>query len=317
MTTFAPTAARLSEVSQCPRKAAYRILGAEAAPVDPVSERYFRRGHLYTRYVTDQLIAKHGRDDVESEKEVSWPLGTGHIDAFIKSQGLVVEIKSSVTPTMSTPMFDMSVEQNKLYQHYTPEAKAGAVYIINPSDLTGEDVFQVVVTDEDRERIEETVASVVTAAEGGPLPDRVCSRPSQARGRFCPFAAVCFPDWQPDPAEEITSPEALDAVSRLYAIKEEKRQHSAAIKALEEGERQAQAELADHVEPGEALVGGFAVKRTHVVLSPKFSERAAKAAGFPVETLAEFYAGGSEHDRWTITRTDERGSTDFGDEAPY
>lgn len=316
MTTFAPTALRASELARCPRMAAGRGIGWQSDEPDEQTRRYFMRGHLYSEYVARQLRAKHGATNVLTEVEIDWPLGTGHGDIFIVPEKLLVEVKSTVTPTTSSPMFEMAVEQLKIYLRFFTDAEQGALYLINPSDLSREDVFTVKLTDEDVERIDEAVARVAVAIgnegrEG--LPERICEKPAQARGRLCPFAGPCFEGWKEPEIDEITSPDALNAAFELAAIKAEERIHRQALATLEPERKALQDKLGEFVPDGDSVVGGFAVKRIHKTRGPSFSEKAAKAAGFPVEALAEFMVGGSEWDEYRIRRAAEAGDTDFGD----
>jgi CRISPR/Cas system-associated exonuclease Cas4 (RecB family) len=297
--------------------AALRGLGAEQAEHDPQTLRYFARGHLYTDYVCRQLEAKHGKDAIEREVEIPWPHGVGHADAYVKPEKLLVEIKSTVAPFTSTPLFEMAVAQLRFYLRFHPEAEQGALYLINPSDLSGEDVYAVSLTDEDREEIDAAVASLRVALDGGPLPLRVCSKPGQARGRLCSFAEACFTDWVPPEPTEIPDPAALEAAARLAAIKVAERPLKEQLAALEEGRKEAQADLAELVDVGESVVGPWLVKRTHVTRQPTFSVKAFEAAGHSIEPLAEFFKPGSEYDIFKVQRAETSGELDFGDEAPY
>lgn len=316
-TKFAATSIRASEMARCVRMAALRGRGAEQQEFDAQTFRYFARGHLYSDYVCRQLEAKHGKENVEREVEIEWPLGVGHADAYITTEKMLVEIKSTVSPSTSSPMFDMAVAQLRIYLHFHPEAESGALYLINPSDLSGEDVFVVNLTDEDRALIDAAVAGIQDALENDRLPMRVCSRPSQGRGRLCPFVEACFEGWVAPEPEEVVEPEAVDAAARLVALKTAERPLKEQLAALEEGKKEAQAELETHVEVGESLVGPWLVKRTHIERAPTFSLKAAQAAGFPTQTLDEFLKPGAEYDTFKVTRADTPGETDFGSEAPY
>jgi CRISPR/Cas system-associated exonuclease Cas4 (RecB family) len=317
MSVFEQTAVRASELARCARMAAYRGLGVTPREHDEQTRRYFSRGRLYAHYVCDQLRAKHGAENVEEEVEIEWPLGVGHADAYIIPAKLLVEIKSTVTPSTSSPMFEMAVAQLQIYLRYHPEAERGALYLLNPSDLRGEDVFQVVLIEEDRERIDAAVAAVRNALDGGDLPPRVCSRPGQARGRLCPFAEPCFEDWAP-PAPSLSSdPEVLEVVTRLVAIKAEERTHKQAVQGLAAGKELAQSELAELLPVGETVVGPWKVTRTHVQKQPVFQPKVARAAGFPVEALEEFMRPGAVYDLWKVGRAEESGDIDFGEEPPF
>lgn len=317
MTTFAPTALRASELARCPRMCALRGLGAASIEPDEQTRRYFARGHLYTEYVVRQLRAKHGADQVDAEVEIDWGVGVGHADAFVKPARLLVEVKSTVTPAMSTPMFEMSVWQLKIYLRHFDAAERGALYLINPSDLSREEVIVVVLTDEDIGLIDAQVALVRDAVDGGSLPDRVCRKPSEARGRLCGFAAPCFEGWVPEAPTQVTDPAVAEVARRLFEARREYAQFEAPAKAAKAEADELKEELAGLVEEGETTVGPWTVQRTHVRRQPSFSLKAAKAAGFPVHTLDEFMRPGAEYDLVTVSPSGEAGELDYGDEAPF
>lgn len=314
---FAPTALRSSELARCARMAALRGRGAAQAEHDEQTLRYFARGHLYTDYVCRQLEAKHGKENVQREVEIKWPLGVGHADAYLPAEKLLVEIKSTATPSTSSPMFEMAVNQLRVYLRFHPDAEQGALYLINPSDLSGEDVFAVRLTDEDIARIDLAVAKVQAALDGVDLPERVCSKPGQARGRLCSFAEACFENWTPPEPNEVADPEAVDAAARLAAINTAQRPLKDQLAYLEGDKKAAQAELAALVEVGETVAGPWKITRTHVARQPTFSMKAAAAAGFPVDALAEFMRPGAEYDTWKVAPAAEAGGIDFGEEAPF
>ena len=191
--------------------------------------------------------------------------------------------------------------------------------MIDPNRYKPADEYLVKLTDEERVAIEEERRYIVAAVnEDGPVDDhgsewRPCTAPSQARSRMCPFAASCFAGWEPDPAEAITSADALAAASLVAAVKDEERAHREALKQLEERRKAAEAELAELVPVGDSIVGPYAVKRTHVRRSPVFSLKAYEAAGLPVEPLAPFFQPGVEYDTFRVSRAAEAGDVDFGD----
>jgi hypothetical protein len=111
-------------------------------------------------------------------------------------------------------------------------------------------------------------------------------------------------------------PDAADAAARLVAIKVAERPLKEQLAALEEGKKEAQGDLAELVEVGESVVGPWLVRRTHVQRQPSFSEKAARAAGFPVDALEEFMRPGASYDTWTVKPAQDAGEIDFGD-VPY
>lgn len=318
------TGIRPSLWARCPSAAVFQGRGEPEAVLPPETEHYFFRGRVFEEIVVRQLAAKHGRDNIEREVEIPIPgIGTGHADFYLRSEKTLGEIKSTVAPHPNSDIFSSGVKQLRIYLAHHPEAEQGALMMINPNVMKAADVYTVKLTDEDREQIEVERQYIEDSVHGDEsrLAERgrdwrPCTVPSQARGRMCPFAAVCFEGWEPEPADEITDPLAMDAAGRLLAIKTEKSQHARAIKALEEGEQAAQAELSDLVGVGDSVVGPFKVKRTHVVRKPTFSVRAFEAAGHSVEPLAEFFQPGSEYDTWRVALADEAGDVDYGT-APF
>lgn len=325
MTRATLTGIRPSLWARCPTAAVYQGRGEIEADQPAEAQEWFARGHLFEEYVVRQIVAKHGKENVERQVVIPIPgIGEGHADAYVRTHKALVEIKSTVSPYPSSDIFGHAVQQLRIYLAHHGEAEVGWLYMINPNRLTPADVYEVRLTDEDRESIENQRAYIVETKDekGDDLLDdhggawRPCTRPSQARGRMCPFAHVCFDGWEPpDETETITDPAVVDAAQRLFAIKREKAQHSAAIKALEEGEKQAQAELAENVD-GEALVGPYVVKRSHVVRQPTFQPKAFEAAGHSLEPLAEFMKPGAEYDTWKVEMADEAGEIEYG-EVPF
>ncbi len=318
------TGIRPSLWARCVTAAVFQGRGEPEAEHPPEAAEYFFRGHVFEEIVMRQIEAKHGRENVQRQVVIPIPgIGEGHADGYLIPDKALIEVKSTVAAYPNSDTFTFGVEQLKRYLTYHGEAEKGYLYMVDPSRMKPADVYTVILTDEDREQIE---AERQYIADSTRSPDyvlsphgydsRPCTRPSQARSRMCPFAAVCFADWEPDPAVEVTSPDALDAAARLHAIKTEKAQLAAQTRALEEGEKAAQAELAEHVEPGEAVIGPFHVKRTHVQMQPKFSIRAFEAAGHSVDPLAEYFTPGTAYDRWAIGKTERPGDTDYG-ESPF
>lgn len=324
MTNPVLTGIRPSLWARCVTAAVYQGRGEPEAEPEPEAREWFYRGNVFEEIVMRQIEAKHGKANVQRQVEIPIiGIGHGHADGYLIPERALIEIKSTVAPYPNSDTFQFGVQQLRRYLAYYDQADKGYLYMVDPSRMKPADVYTVKLTDDDREQIErerEHIAALGNDGIDGPIHGngwRPCTRPSQARSRLCPFAAVCFAEWEPDPAEEITDPKALDATSRLYAIKTQKAELAAQIRALEEGEKGAQAELAGYVEPGDAVVGPFAVRRTHVVMKPKFSVRAFEAAGHSIEPLAEFFTDGSEYDRWTIKPAEQAGDIDYGDQAPF
>ena len=318
------TGIRPSLWARCVTAAVFQGRGETEAEHPPEAAEWFFRGHVFEEIVMRQIEAKHGTENVQRQIVIPIPgIGEGHADGYLIPEKALIEVKSTVAAYPNSDTFTFGVEQLKRYLAHHGEAEKGYLYMVDPTRMKPADVYEVRLTDEDRADIDQERGYIALAVEdrstGQPKhsdPWRPCTRPSQARSRLCPFASVCFEGWEPPETEEVTEAEALDAASRLHAIKTEKASLAAQVKALEEGEKAAQSELAEYVEPGDAVVGPFAVRRTHVVMKPKFSARAFEAAGHSIEPLADYFTEGSEYDRWTVTKAAASGDVDFG-EAPF
>ena len=318
MTTFVQTEVRASEVARgCERMSVGRATGWE--PEEPTGEakEWFARGHLFEWYVGKQLDAKHGRENIIRQPEFQHPLGKGHSDFLIVPERLLVEVKSTQAGTLTTPVFENGVTQLKIGVRYHPDADRGALYMINPSTLRPADIFNVALTDADIADIDATFARIAAHIDARTLPDRVCTKPGQARGRMCPFAATCFADWEAPEPGEVTDPAALELASRIVALKNDERTHKLAYEAIEAARKEAQAELAEYVDEGESTVGPFNVKRWHVNGKQSFQVKAAVAAGISMELLAPFITIGNGHERIEITTAETAGDIDYGSEAPF
>lgn len=315
MTTFVKTEVRASEVARgCDRMSVGRALGWDPREHDPETLEWFSRGHLFEWYYGKQLDAKHGKDNVIRQPSFAHPLGNGHSDFLIKSERLLVEVKSTQAGTLSTPVFENGVEQLRIAIHFHPDADQGALVMLNPSTLRPADVFKVVNTPEDDARIEQMFEVIANHIHLEQLPERVCTKPGQARGMMCPFASACFDGWEPEPLNEIDDPAVLEVASRLAAITREERQHNAAIKALDEDKRAAKAELARVLpEKGETVVGPFLVRTWPVAGRVSVSSKALEAAGidpYPFATV------GAPRLEVRIDQADETGDIDYGT-APF
>lgn len=315
MTTFVKTEVRASEVARgCDRMSVGRALGWEAREHDEETLEWFSRGQLFEWYYGKQLDAKHGRENIVRQPSFQHPLGVGHSDFLIVPERLLVEVKSTQAGTLSTPVFDNGVEQLRIAIHFHPDADQGALVMLNPSTLRPADVFKVVNSEEDDERIAETFLRIAASIEAETLPERVCSKPGQARGMMCPFAASCFEGWEPEPMNEVDDPVVLAAAAELAAIVRSEREHGAAMKALDEAKRSAKAMLADVLpEKGESVVGPFLVRTWPVRGKVNVSAKALEAAGIDPYLFATV---GAPRIEVRIDLADEAGDIDYG-EAPF
>lgn len=290
---------RLSEMARCPRMAAYRGLGAEVEEPTEEQRRYLTRGQVFGIYVAEQYAAKHGRANVTREAEIAWPHGTGHADVLVKPERLIVEVFSTVTPKGAS--VKDKIEQVKQYVRFSEDADVGAVHVVNPSDLSRERLLPVFVSEHDVARIDRNVADVGAALRGGPLPARVCEKPSDAIGKFCPFADTCFADWEAPPVIELDGDHAQLA-RQLYDVE-------ARVRGLNEHlsiEKKARETLREMVEPlvpaGRVCrAGDVTVKRTATKPRVTYDTPAALAAGIvTADQMEPFRSEGKPGSRWTV-----------------
>lgn len=314
--TLNPVEVRASEIARgCDRMSVLRGLGTEPVAFDPEQNEWFQRGHLFEQYVARQLERKHGPDNVRRQIHIRHPLGVGHADALIVSERILVEIKSTTSGTISTPVFENGVAQLRFYLRFCDDADEGALYMINPSTLKPADVFRVALTDRDVDEIDQTVRRIQRHIELGVLPDRVCARPQQGRGYFCPFVAKCFEGWEEPEVDEITDADVVNAAARYYAIIRAEAEHAAAVKALADEKADAKAALLAAVpERSDAVAGPYRVKTWPVDGRRSVSVKALEAAGVDASEFVRVSAG---YTRLEVSKAGQPGEVDYGDEAPF
>lgn len=198
MTIF-EAASRWSFAVRCERMGAYALRGATPEEPDEITQGFFRRGKQLETDVYDSLELQYGADDLIRSKPIPWPAGIAHGDIFIRSLGRAIEIKSAADPR---PL-DAHLLQLAGQILFDDDAQDGALCVVNPSNLMRCWYPMPVITDEMAERVHEVAQAVAVAADpASPLPERVCSRPSDAQSHMCPFGGICFQDWSPpDPVE--------------------------------------------------------------------------------------------------------------------
>ena len=324
MSTRELTGLRLSEVARCPRQAAYRGLSVpEDEPPYDVS-LYYRRGAFFQKLREAEYAAEYGRDQIEVEREVPWPGGTGHADIYVRPTKTLVEVVSAVSP--SAKMLGLKIEQVKRYLHYDPDAELALVEHIDPSRLAPIDSFPVRLTDGEGERIDREVAGLLASLDSGgaDLPDRVCARPNEARQYLCPFASACFNGWE-EPVADIDSPEAWDLGAEGLRLQARRQDRGIDKRKIDEEWRDWQLRCQSAGVPeGTSRVGGALIKRTKVKARESFRFAVARQAGAlgerDLERLAPYLTTGEPHERWTIEQGDGEpivAGDDYGEEAPW
>jgi hypothetical protein len=296
---------------------AYGLLGVDPSEPNERQQGLMRRGRHLGAERYERWALQYGADNVIPEQAVPWPAGTLHPDVYVIPEKLVVEVKSSASPGS---IIDDAIVQCAGQVYWHPEAEKGLVEVVSPIDLQVVEQIPVLLNDEWRERLEAIAADVVRAGvtHGRDLPDRVCRKPSDGIGKFCPFIDHCFDGWTPPSLDEIEADEAIIArVARLHAIKQRRKLLAEHDKPLETEQKQIQADLEDELPVGKLLVGGYAV-----ALSPRsrenFSLKKARAS-VPADILDPF----TSHTNFTVYSVEKVDpdavvvGDDFGDAAPW
>lgn len=317
-------ATRWSMAARCPRMAVFAFQGVD--PVEPDEETRLRweRGKLDQEWVvTHKLAPTYGADNLVREKSVPWPtaglpIGELHTDVFVAGEGLPVEVKSH----FNGEVMDSDILQLAGEIHFDPDAgDVGALIVVDRNLHV--DPIPVKLTDDLRQRVEETAAQVVAGTKGT-LPERCCDKPADGYGRLCPFIRHCFgEDWQPPEPLDLSGEFAVLASELVHAEDGYRAQQAAAETAKERRDEIREQLREAGLEPGEYANDGIHIKLTHVRPRVTFRRELAVKAGIwtdiDEERFSPFVKVGEPSERWTVKRL---GGTvldpdDFGSDAPF
>lgn len=330
MTVF-EARSRWSMAVRCPRMGALALRGTESDPPDEVQQGYFRRGKQLQADVYESYRLQYGDENLIVEKPIPWPAGIAHGDIYVRPERLAVEVKS----TASMLPLDHHLAQLAGQVEFDPDADRGLLILVNPSNLTRRPIPMPVVTDDMRDKVHQIADAVARSADpAAPLPDRVCQRPSEAVGRFCPFAAVCFHDWQP-PDPIVLAPTVAALVADLDLADTEVRDAKDDLAAREHRRDTIRAELRKTLEPATSYLSPddeLVVQITEVAGRVTWDVKTAIETGVvDPAALEPFRKEGRGHERWRIrpalleqAEAQDSASVlagltveDFGDEAPF
>jgi hypothetical protein len=287
------------------------------------------RGRDAGAYFARQMAAKHGEENVEFEPAIPWPsppalpIGELHTDVALVNQRIAIEVKNSV---WVDSMYDAAVLQLAGALHFGRDRFDSGLLVFMDHDYQITDQFPIFLTDELVEKVEEISKAVLEVGLNGTssLPERICARPADGRGHFCPFIEHCFADWVAPP------PTILEDFSELAS---EGYEIQIRLKAAKGNEKEIQAEWDEWKERAtadtEALPPGLAIqagpikmKRIDVRGRETFSMAKARTAGMWTPHHDEFFQAftkmGEPSVRFDLTKT-EAGplDIDYGDEAPF
>jgi hypothetical protein len=309
---------RWSSAAKCSRQGAYGLLGVEPGETDDRTRRLWVRGKQLGAYVADSFAAKYGEQNIVREKAVPWPAGILHQDVFVIPERAAVEVKSTNSPAS---ILDAALMQLAGEVHFDPDADHGLLVLVNPSDLEMEFV-PFVLNDEWVERVEKTADEVMRAgaSRGQTLPERVCGKPSDGRGRFCPFIEHCFEGWVPPEVEPVTDPAIIELVGEWIAAKQEYRRHKGDEETAHETYKEVEAKLNEYgFQAGrDYQAGPYVFRRISVKGRETFQLARARKSGMWTpgddDRFADFVTIGEPSERYDAHR--DGGNiveADFGD----
>ena len=279
------------------------------------------RGRDAGHYFARQMALKHGEENVVFEAAVPWPappalpVGELHIDVGLVEQRIAIEAKNSVH---IDSLFDSAVLQVAGALHYGRERFDSGLVVFLDHDYQITHEFPVFLTDELVEKVESIAAAVIEAGRpGGELPERVCGKPSDGIGLFCPFIEHCFEGWEPD--ETATWPDTQLA-SEGWIILRDLRARRGDVDQLEKDWEEWKRRAAEAGAPeGESMAGSLRVKHSLVKGRETFSLAKARTAGVwtPLddERFGPFVKIGEQGHRFDVTKTEAEAplDLDFGD----
>lgn len=230
----------LSEVGQCLRRTAYRLLGKEEV-YSFRTKYYFAVGHAMEKVRRSEILANEGRKVGLAQVEVHCGKAIGHLDGVITvgKAKVVWECKSSTAGKIAEWKTD-GFPKNYIYQVNG--------YMHGLSEKLGKNVDTTFLDAGDRttmtwerfviKRDDSIVEDVIKRANlidlylaSGTVPHREYGRFSQECG-MCPFYSEC---WNGEQAETKTADqdEDYDKVARAYAkLKANEKANDTATKEL-------------------------------------------------------------------------------------
>lgn len=299
------TGARWSLVcrTSCPRAGCYGALGTPMREPSDAMLALFQRGH-------DLCNAQRDRDidtltalgvTCEKEAEIPWLGGTGHADLKLtKPDGSLHRI-DEYTSHMGGDLPDGKAEQCAGYA-LADGASEAWVHVIDPQ--TGVWRSYELHLPGMVERVAALQDPIREWIDTHTLPERVCSKPSDAYGIGCPHVDACFADWEAPVTDQLIG---LDDVLEQLADAEDSVQSAKALVTLaEESREELRAKLRGLLPEGvelRATKARIKVKRIVVRRAGSFSLSAWRKAGRPVDAkMAECIGDDSESERWYLTR---------------
>jgi hypothetical protein len=297
------TGPRWSSAVMCPRKAFYEAANAPRRQWTEVELQRFRRGQVWEEAVVADVVdgfRGQGRRPRRQET-VPWPardpIGIGHMDCYIPSERLVVEVVSNAGGQLP----DYKCLQVAGYTLNHPNANEAVVMSVDTH--TGSDPVYPIDLSGLEPRVREIEDTVYEGVKTGVPPERTCRTPFDGPAQMCPFVETCFQDWEWPPLEELLTD--TDELEELANAEDEVSDARKALAIAEENRNR----LRDHLRPlipanAESIAGAITVRRT---VSPRtsFSLSDARKAGHELPDPLQAFVKTSDQERWTVKRLPE------------
>lgn len=308
--------------SRCARQASYGLLGVEPTPPTARESGRMARGRDAGRYFARQMAAKHGEENVIFEAAVPWPappalpIGELHTDVALLSERLAIEVKNSV---WVDSMYDSSVLQLAGALHFGRDRFDAGLLVFMDHDYQITHEFPIFLTDELIEKVESIAAAVIEAGKTGQVPERICEKPADGRGHFCPFIEHCFADWTPPQA--VAREDLAQLASEAWLIQRDLKAAKGNVGELQERWDAMKERLSEiEIQPGvEVFAGPVKIKRIDVKARETFSKAKAVTAGvwtnLDDERFGPFVKLGEPSVRFDLHRMEGGGELDidYGD----
>lgn len=323
---FDPREWRMSELGSCPRRHVLRVVGYEADAMSEETAAYFERGNIIESWLVQQFREQYPRR-VRTQVEVLGPGCTGHIDLYLATERLIVEVK---TANEAAEQFGLPkpehLYQVQAYLHFgrkhgilyngrttrlPDDARAEIVYFLLGRQLRYV-VYPVEYSPAVGHEIECNLQALQQMAQRGELPgvpagysaDRYpCSwRGGEVR---CPFYRYCW-DGQAETAPAGDAPGAEQLFRKYADTRARYGVLSDQIKAVKQQLDYLEEQLEDvfrarQVDKGALIAGGVQISRTPVAGRVTYDiESAALAGAVDLDRLAPWKRIGSGYVRWTV-----------------
>lgn len=311
------TGARWSGAVKCPRQGAYSALGAIPSPRSAAVEGMLERGHDLEDVYARRLAERYSGTIIR-EAEYTWAPGwTMHLDFLLPElERDHREVKSNRELSIPGPALELEgvtqiapVLQVAGAVLFDPEGGTASVAVISPTNYL-EREYPVTMNPDLEGMVLRIRDLVVRAVDTGELPARVCKVPSDAIGRFCPFADTCFAQWEPLAEKVVNDGPVAILAGQLRAVDEAMAAEKERMDELKAEREELRRQLRDYTKPGmEYVLGGVRVKRTVSAKGARtFKFAAACAAGAirreeiegPLSKLGAFVTEQQPQERWTV-----------------